>query len=139
MSQVNVYLTFNGCCREAMSFYKSCLGGQLQFQTIGESPMANKMPETMKDLILHASLTKDKLILLGSDMAPEQGLIIGNAVSLVLNCESEEEINNRYNLLSEGGKKDHPLEITFWGATFGDLTDKYGNRWLLNYLKTPSN
>jgi PhnB protein len=139
MSQVNVYLTFNGCCREAMSFYKSCLGGQLQFQTIGESPMANKMPETMKDLILHASLTKDKLILLGSDMVPEQGLIIGNAVSLVLNCESEEEINNRYNLLSEGGKKDHPLEITFWGATFGDLTDKYGNRWLLNYLKTPSN
>jgi PhnB protein len=101
--------------------------------------MANKMPETMKDLILHASLTKDKLILLGSDMVPEQGLIIGNAVSLVLNCESEEEINNRYNLLSEGGKKDHPLEITFWGATFGDLTDKYGNRWLLNYLKTPSN
>ena len=76
---------------------------------------------------------------MGSDMVPEQGLLIGNGVSLLLNCDSEEEINTRYNLLSEGGKKDHPLEITFWGATFGDLTDKYGNRWLLNYLKTPSN
>jgi PhnB protein len=27
------------------------------------------------------------------------------------------------------------LEDTFWGALFGDLIDKFGNRWLLHYDK----
>jgi PhnB protein len=72
---------------------------------------------------------------MGSDMVSEQGLIKGNAVSLCINCSSEKEIKTFYEKLSSGGKKDHPLENTFWGAVFGDLTDKYGNHWLLNYDK----
>ena len=61
--------------------------------------------------------------------------IKGNAVSMALNCSSDEEIRTVYEKLSAGGNKDHALEETFWGATFGDLTDKYGNHWLLNYEK----
>ena len=135
MTQINSYLTFNGNCREAMEFYKECLGGTLVLQTIGESPMADKMPQQMKDCILHATLTKETLILMGSDMVGEKGLIKGNAVSLCLNCSSEEEIKTCYANLSKSGEATHPLETTFWGATFGDLTDKYGNHWLLNYEK----
>lgn len=26
-----------------------------------------------------------------------------------------------------------PLEKTFWNATFGMLTDKYGIQWMINY------
>jgi PhnB protein len=135
MTQINSYLTFGGNCREAMNFYKECLGGELILQTIGESPLSDKMPPQMKESILHSSLTKDALVLMGSDMVSEQGLIKGNAVSLSINCSSEEEIKNFYEKLSSGGKKDHPLENTFWGALFGDLTDKYGNHWLLNFDK----
>jgi PhnB protein len=133
VSQINSYLTFNGNCREAMTFYKECLGGELILQTIGESPLANKMPPQMKECILHATLKKNNLILMGSDMAPSPALIKGNAVSLAINCDSEEEIKNYYKKLSSGGKEDHPLENSFWGALFGDLTDKFGNHWLLNY------
>ncbi|MBK5272109.1 MAG: VOC family protein [Bacteroidia bacterium] len=135
MTQINSYLTFNGNCREAMNFYKDCLGGELFLQTIGESPMSDKMPAKMKESILHSTLTKGALVLMGSDMVSEQGLIKGNAVSLCINCSSEEEINNYYNNLSKGGEATHPLENTFWGALFGGLTDKYGNHWLLNYNK----
>lgn len=116
-----------------MLFYKDCLGGDLVLQTIGESPLAIKMPSKMKDSILHATLTHGNLILLGSDIVPEIGLIKGNAVSLSLNCGSVEEITICYEKLSLGGKKDHALENTFWGAVFGNLIDKYGNQWLLNY------
>lgn len=133
MSQINSYLIFSGNCREAMTFYKACLGGELFIQSIGESPMGDKLPKQMKECILHSTLTKGTLVLMGSDMVPETGLIKGNAVSLSLNCSSEEEIKNCYNKLASGGKVDHPLEDTFWGALFGDLTDKYGNHWLLNY------
>ena len=136
MTQINSYLTFNGNCREAMNFYKDCLGGELTFQTIGESPLADKMPAAMKECILHATLTKESLILMGSDMVGEQGLVKGNAVSLAINCSSDEEIQSFYEKLSVGGNKDHALEESFWGASFGDLTDKYGNHWLLNFEKS---
>ncbi len=135
MTLINAYLTFNGNCREAMNFYKDCLGGELTLQTIGESPLADKMPAQMKECILHASLVKESLVLMGSDMVGEKGLIRGNSVSLAINCSSELEIQLFYENLSAGGSKDHALEESFWGATFGDLTDKYGNHWLLNFEK----
>jgi PhnB protein len=133
MANINSYLTFSGNCREAMTFYKECLGGDLYFQTIGESPMSGKMPQQMKDSIMHSSLTSGDMILIGSDMVMETGLVRGNSVSLLLNCKSEEQISDYYEKLSAEGKKDHPLENTFWGALFGDITDKFGNHWLLNY------
>ncbi|HET6996887.1 MAG TPA: VOC family protein [Chitinophagaceae bacterium] len=133
MTQINSYLTFNGNCREAMTFYKECLGGELVLQTIEESPMADKMPPQMKKSILHSTLTRGTLVLMGSDMVDENGLIKGNSVSLMLNCSSEKEIKECYKSLSKGGKATHPLENTFWGALFGDLTDRFGNHWLLHY------
>ena len=74
MTQINSYLTFNGNCREAMTFYKECLGGELSFQTIGESPLSEKMSAEMKRYIVHATLKNDKLELMGSDMVCEKSL-----------------------------------------------------------------
>jgi PhnB protein len=135
MTSINSYLTFSGNCLEAMTFYKECLGGELTLQKIGESPLADQMPPQMKECILHSTLTKDSLVLMGSDMVADQGLTKGNAVSLMLNCSSEEETRTLYSKLSSGGKATHPLENTFWGALFGDLTDKFGNNWLLHFDK----
>ena len=136
MAAINAYLTFNGKCREAMTFYKECLGGELNIQTIGESPMASHMPAQMKEHILHATLTRGDMVLMGSDMVSEDGLKKGNAVSMALSLNSEEEIRNCYRKLSQGGNANHPLEDTFWGALFGDLTDKYGNHWILNFTRS---
>ena len=104
-TQINSYLTFSGNCREAMNFYKECLGGELSLQTIGESPLANKMPAKMKECILHSTLTNDGLVLMGSDMVGDNGLTKGNAVSLMLNCSSEEEIKTVLKSFQSGGKK----------------------------------
>ncbi len=133
MKQINSYLTFSGNCREAMTFYKDCLGGELTFQTIGESPLSEKMPPQMKDSILHATLIKNGVTLMASDMVGEKGLIRGNAVSLMVDCNSESEIRSAFDALAEGGEKTHPLEISFWGALFGNLKDRYGNNWLLHF------
>lgn len=133
MTQINTYLTFNGNCREAMTFYKECLGGELTLQTVGDSPMAHKMPRQMKRCVLHATLSSGAFKLMASDMVAAQGLVKGNSVSLLLNCSSEEEINRCFSLLTEGGVATHPLENTFYGGILGNLTDKFGNHWLLNY------
>src|SRR4051812_26040132 len=96
MTEIHSYLTFNGNCREAMNFYKQCLGGELILQTIGESPMAGKLPEKMKNCILHSTLKNGSLVILGSDMVGDKGFIKGNTVSMALNCSSEKEIKSFY-------------------------------------------
>jgi len=135
MTQIIGYLTFNGNCREAMQFYADCLGGELTFQTIGDSPMTENMPWQMKECILQASLTRGILRLLATDCVPDKGLVKGNSISLALNCSDEQEIRTFYDRLSAGGQPTHPLENTFWGTMFGGLTDKFGIHWLLNYDK----
>ena len=133
MTQINAYLNFNGNCREAMTFYQQCLGGELTLQTIEGSTVEAQCPAAMKDQILHASLLKESLVLMASDMTGPDGFIKGNTIAFSLNCSSEKEIKTFYTRLSAGGQPTHPLEINFWGALFGSLTDKYGNHWLLNY------
>jgi PhnB protein len=130
---IHSYLTFNGNCREAMTFYQQCLGGELSLQPLAESPLAGQMPAQMKNCILHASLTKGDLVLMASDMVGERGLTKGNAVAMMLHCSTEEEARSCYEKLSRGGKRSHVLEHTCWGGLSGDLTDKYGNHWLLYY------
>ncbi|MES2591583.1 MAG: VOC family protein [Bacteroidota bacterium] len=133
---VTPYLTFNGNCLEAMTFYKKCLGGTLTFQTVGSSPLAAKMPARMKKAILHATLVKDNVTLMASDMVSDKGLTKGNAVSIMLDCNSEAEIRKLYKKLSQEGKATQPLENTFFGALLGGLTDKYSNNWLLHFNAT---
>ena len=129
---IHSYLTFNGNCREAMTFYQDCLGGELTFQTLGESPLASRMPAQMKACIVQASLTRNGFVLMGSDLVDEQGLVKGNAVSMMLHCSTGEETRACYGKLSRGGTPSRSLAPTCWGDLFGDLTDQYGNHWLLH-------
>ncbi|WP_133271517.1 VOC family protein [Hymenobacter radiodurans] len=136
-SQLNPYLSFDGNCREAMTFYQQCLGGELMIQDVAGTPAAEHMPANAQNGVLHASLTNGNMILFGSD-AGGQKITRGNTVSLSLNCSSEEEITTWFRKLSDGGKVTMPLDDTFWGAKFGMLTDRFGIDWLLNHDKAPA-
>jgi PhnB protein len=134
MTHINAYLNFNGKCREAMSFYHECLGGELTMQKVSESPMAAQLPSELSANILHSTLTRDGIVLMGSDMMGAS-LVSGNAISLCLNCSSDEEINEFFDKLSSGGNVKMPLHQTFWGATYGELTDRFGMNWMFNHAK----
>jgi PhnB protein len=131
MGQLITYFAFNGNCKEAMKFYQQCLGGELHFQTLGESPVTEKLSENMKAYIVRASLKKDNMVLMGTDMVDEQ-LIPGNSVSVLLECNNEDQIRTYYQNLRVGGKATHPIQKSHWGDLFGGLTDKYGNHWLFH-------
>ena len=138
MTQINAYLIFNGNCREAMTFYHNCLGGELLLQAVGESPLTEQMPLKFQNHIIHASLTNGTLVLMGADKMDKSRYVKGNTVSLMLNCRSEEEIRTYFTRLSTDGEITHPLEDTFWGALFGGFIDKFGTRWLLNFARKQS-
>ena len=137
MTQINAYVNFSGNCREAMTFYKECLEGELTLQTVEGSPIEAQCPAAMKHQILHSTLMKDgSLLLMGSDMAGPEGITNGNNIALSVNCSSEKEINEFFSRLSDSGKIIDPLKEQFWGAIFGVLTDKFGIRWMFNYDKS---
>ena len=131
MKDITPYFTFNGSARQAMTFYKEVLGGDLELMTFENSP--TEVPADAKDRIMHATLSNGTITLMASDTMPNQTTTNGNSVSLSINCSSVEEIDRLYNSLSEGGEITMPLQDTFWGARFAILTDKFGICWMFNY------
>ncbi|WP_400193305.1 VOC family protein [Hymenobacter sp. B81] len=131
------YLTFDGNCREAMQYYQQCLGGELQLMPFDEAPEADQLPVAVQAGIMHACLTKGPLTLMASD-ANGQPVTPGSTITLSLNCTSAEEISTWFARLAEGGQVTMPLEETFWGATFGMLTDRFGMPWMLNFDHPPA-
>ncbi len=132
MARLRPYLFFNGNCREAIEFYHSTFGGKLELQTVGESPMATSMPPETHKNVLHAALfIKEDFCIFASDSMMGK-VDHGGTVSLCFECESKEEIDSLFAKLSEDGKVNHPLSEEFFG-TMGDLTDKYGFNWMLEF------
>jgi len=135
MASINAYLTFDGNCAEAMSFYRDCLGAELTLMKVGDSPAASQLPKETHDMIMHAALTKGSLSLMASDLMGHDEFRPGNTVSLMLQCSSEEEIRSTFSKLKVGGKVTTDLKVEFWGAMYGDVTDKFGLRWMFNWEK----
>jgi PhnB protein len=135
MANLSPYLAFNGNCREAMEFYKSALGGELNLMTIGSSAVAAQMPPAAHDNIMHADLVRGDFRLMAADSFGTESLTAGDNVSLMLDCSSAEEIEMLFSNLSQGATITQPLKDEFWGATFGMLTDKYGIHWMFNHQK----
>ncbi len=137
MAKPSPNLRFNDKkCREAMTFYKDCLGGEVEFMTAKGTPMEKDMPADKLDLVMHSTLKKGDWMIVGSDMMRDKATV-GDNVGISLDCESAEEIKTIFDKLSKGGDVFMPLEDMFWGATFGLVTDKYGIEWMLNFQKTP--
>jgi PhnB protein len=124
------YLNFNGNAAEAMRFYQSVLGGELNIQTFADAGMAQSDKE--KNLTLHAALTSDGITLFASDGRPDQEVKFGDHVHLSLQGDDSSRLTNAFNSLAAGGHVDMPLAKQFWGDTFGMLTDKFGMHWMVN-------
>lgn len=127
------YLTFNGNCREAMEFYRSCFGGELTLQTVADTPFSNELQPEIKGLILQAVLKNQNFLLLGTDLSNSHRGSGGNAVSMFLACNTREEIIDCYHQLGNGGKESIKLDETYGGGLSGVVIDRFGNQWLLYY------
>jgi PhnB protein len=59
-------------------------------------------------------------------------------VSLSLSGDDRETLSRWFEALAaDGGKVDVPLEKQVWGDVFGQVTDRFGIRWLVN-VATPA-
>lgn len=144
MTTLNVYLTFDGNCEEAFTFYKSVFGGEFtyigKFKDMPNDVNGKQLTDEFGERIMHVSLPiSDETCLMGSDTGGEwsEKLIQGTNFSISINTESKDEAVRLFNSLSTAGNIIMPLSTTFWGAYFGMFTDKFGINWMVNYDERP--
>jgi PhnB protein len=129
MSKISAYINFkNNQCSEAMAFYQSVLGGELNLMPVKDSPMKDNFPGEAQKGILHADLTGSDFNLLGTDMPNSNIEAVVGVVSLTITCASKAEVQEKFAQLAEGGKVIHEV-MTFFAGTMGNVIDKYGIGW----------
>jgi len=130
MAILNPYLNFNGNAREAMEFYRDVFGGELNVSTFGEYGQSDP---GVADRVMHAQLETDRgFTLMASDTPPGMDRTEGTNISISLSGDDEAELRGYFDKLSAGGEVGMPLEKQVWGDFFGDCTDKFGIKWLVN-------
>ena len=129
MVQLNAYIHFSGNCREAMEFYKKCLGGNLELSTFAGSPIESQVPAAMKNKIIHSRLEAGNMVIIADDMTSPGIVTVGNNISLCIQGVHLKEIEPYFLKLAEGGKVTQPLTKAFFGV-FGIINDKFGISWI---------
>lgn len=133
---VDVYLNFNGNCREAVEYYAEVFGTeQPKMMTFGEMPSdpSFDLPEEAKNLVMHTRLNISGSNVMFSDVFPGMPFVVGNNVNLSIVSKDLDEIKSVFHKLKEGGKVGMELQETFWSKCYGSLTDKFGIEWQFNY------
>jgi PhnB protein len=129
-TQLNPYLTFNGNARQAMEFYQSVFGGELQITTFGEFGSPDP---AIADKVMHASLKTDRgHVLMASDNAPGMPYNPGNTVTCSLSGDPGEGLEQAWEKLADGGTVSTPFQKQMWGDLFGMCTDKFGIPWMVD-------
>lgn len=134
--QVNPYLNFDGQCAEAFRYYEQVLGGKVEaMMTFKDMPASEQLPAGWEDRVLHAHLSVDGQIILGSDSPPgqyqrPQGLYVS------LQIEDAARGERVFNALADGGTVVMPFEETFWAQRYGIVVDRFGTPWMVNCPRT---
>lgn len=132
MTTLSPYLLFDGNCRQAMEFYRSCLGGELILTAVKDTPAKQQMPASQHEKVLNARLKGSNVDISASDwLRPDRARVRGNAVCLCLSGGTLQELKSLFEKLSEAGEVTDPLSQQFFG-TYGALNDQFGVRWMFH-------
>lgn len=133
---IQPYLMFGGRCEEALEFYRSALGAEvdmlLRFSESPDPTPPGMLPPGFENKVMHASFRVAGNVIMASD-----GCEVGaqfKGFSLSISVATEAEADRYFTALSDGGQVQMPLTKTFWSPRFGMLTDRFGIAWMINVV-----
>jgi PhnB protein len=130
---VQPYLFFNGCCEEALAFYRTAVGAEItmtmRYRESPEPAEPGRLPDGWGDKIMHAAFKIGDSLIMASDGCSTDPGFEGFALSISL--PDKASAKRAFEALSKGGKVQMPLQKTFWSPCFGMLTDRYGLGWMV--------
>ena len=128
---LNPYISFRDTAKQAMEFYQTVFGGELNLSSFGDFQVSDDPAE--KDKIMHGQLTTPGgLVLMGADTPNRLDYNPGDDFSISLSGDDEAELREYWEKLAVDGTITQPLEKAPWGDSFGMLKDKFGIAWLVN-------
>ena len=143
MPRVTTYLNFAGNTEEAFNFYRKVFGtefsgkGIQRFGDIPNEPGNPPIMDAVKKMVLHVELPiTGGHVLMATDAPKEMGFTLtqGNNMHICVEPETREETKRIFDALTDGGAVIMPLTDMFFGAYFGQCTDRFGINWMLNFV-----
>lgn len=129
--QVQPYLFYDGCCEEALDFYKKTLGAEVQFMMrFGESPDPTMCPPGSENKVMHSNIRIGETVFMASD-GMCQGQPKFSGFSLSINVPDAAKAEQVFNALGEGGQVQMPLTECFFSPSFGMVADRFGVSWMV--------
>ena len=125
------YLSFDGCCEEAISTYIQAFGGEVYYLSRWTEETFDKSPEQIGK-VMHAEFALGNTRMSGGDSFEQGG---GNtAIKLMIHMQSKEQALHAVSLLAEGGKvisplKPHPAPDD--GGCGSITKDRFGYTWII--------
>jgi len=133
---IQPYLFFGGRCEEALEFYRSALGAEvdmlMRYKDAPEQPPEGMLAPGFENKVMHATFRVGASTLMASDGCggAEEGKFDGFSLSFA--ARTEQEAEQVFAALAEGGTVTMPLGPTFWASKFGMCTDRFGLGWMVN-------
>lgn len=119
-----ILITFPGNCRRALTYYQSCFGGSLKFQTF-----ENELKDYPETPVVSGSLVSDSIIIYGSDLVHDEGRQLGNNMSIFLQCTNMCDREALINKLILG--KSEVFEKIGNDQKLVEIVDAFDVRWVI--------
>lgn len=136
---IQPYLYFGGRCDEALEFYRSAIGAEVEFlMRHKESPVPpppGALQAGFEEKVMHASFLVGESRVMASDGTAEGQIFSGFSLSLSLPTEAE--VRQVFQALADGGAVQMPLSQTFWSPCFGMVADRFGVAWMVSLAVEP--
>jgi PhnB protein len=126
-SGFGIFLTFSGQCAQALTYYKKCFGGELLVQTMADEFNGHKLDERMQGVVVSATLTNNYFKLVATDLTGDAGVVIGNNISILVECATLTERNRLSSFLSA-----HKNVYGHYDDKLISVLDRYNINWILS-------
>jgi PhnB protein len=124
------YVHFPGNAREALTFYGEVFGCAVQLHTFAEFNRA----DGPADAIAHGYLAGGPVALFGADVSGDEPPFRSEGMMLaLLGTATPSTLRSWFSRLREGGRVVDDLQTRPWGASDGQVIDRYGLHWLIGY------
>lgn len=130
MAAPTPYLHLPGTAREALHRYAEVFGGTVELHTLEEFGRTDGPP----DAIAHGILTGGPVALYVADAVGEQASLATAGLMLaLLGAAPGATLRAWFAALSEGGRVVDDLQARAWGASDGQVVDRFGVHWLIGF------
>ncbi len=135
MPGLTPYVLFPGTAREALTYYGDIFGCAVALHTFAEFNRTDGPAEA----IAHGALIGGPVSMWGADVAGDERPVQTEGMMLALLGTSDPPtLRTWFARLSEGGRVVDALQKRPWGASDGQVVDRYGLHWLIGFEEDES-